>query len=723
MSDNVVQLFPADEEDPEDRLPVQQPPRKGQRPDRPRAEDQPASTELVGPVFTGEIVDDEDPGQLVDRTPAPDPGPVWSREVHWSPVVPGWWSDTDTRRAAAAYWRRKATHTVHFHAVRAPVYAARLAGQVPRGAGRTVVGTARWVRADDVADQLAAARADGKAAVRAVELRREQAAVRSVLLGVALVVGLALWLVAGRTGWWWDRPVLALLALLGLALAGRRRDRPLIGHAVEVQQAPRLTSDAVMEALGSIGIAKLDPAGAKGRTTVSFPAPITRDGPGWRADVDLPPGVTPAEVMARKDRLASALRRTIGSVWPEADHTAHAARLVLWVGDQDMAKSRLATWPLTRAGTVDLFRPWPFATDQRARQVPLTLFETNGLIGALPGAGKTASVRLITLAAGLDPIAEVWVYELAGKGDLSPAERFAGRYGSGLDVETIEQALWALRDARQDVERRAEAMKKLPRGLCPEGKVTRQAAERRQLRLHPLVIVLDEVQNLFSHPVHGKEAGRLAEEIIRMGRALGVILILATQRPNKDAIPTGVTALAGVRFCLRVMDQTSNDMILGTSMYQAGFRASMLRPTDKGIGWLVGASDEPQIVRAYYLDLTTADRVAERARAAREAAGTLAGYAAGEEELRHEADVSLLRDLMQVFGGDEQVHSDVLCGRLAEDWPGRYDGWQPTTLAAALKALGVKTKRNTWAERLDGSMDNRAGVVRADLQKALGESV
>ena len=263
-------------------------------------------------------------------------------------------------------------------------------------------------------------------------------------------------------------------------------------------------------------------------------------------------------------------------------------------------------------------------------------------------------------------------------------------------------------------------MKRLPRGLCPEGKVTRQAASRRELRLHPLVGIFDEVQNLFAHPAHGKEAGTLAEEIIRMGRALGVILVLATQRPNKDAIPTGVSSLAGVRFCLRVMDQLSNDMILGTSMYQNGIRASLLRPTDKGIGYLVGASDEPQIVRAFYLDLRAADTVAARARHLREAAGTLAGFAIGEQTFDHGPDRSLLQRLLEVMH-EEQAHSDVLCARLAEDRPDEYAGWQPATLAAALKAVGVKTKRNTWAERRDGRMDNRAGVVRADLREALGD--
>ena len=42
--------------------------------------------------------------------------------------------------------------------------------------------------------------------------------------------------------------------------------------------------------------------------------------------------------------------------------------------------------------------------------------------------------------------------------------------------------------------------------------------------------------------------------------ALGTILLLATQRPDKDSLPTGISANVGIRFCLRVMGQTENDM-------------------------------------------------------------------------------------------------------------------------------------------------------------------
>lgn len=90
-----------------------------------------------------------------------------------------------------------------------------------------------------------------------------------------------------------------------------------------------------------------------------------------------------------------------------------------------------------------------------------------------------------------------------------------------------------LRDLRGEVRRRADTIKNVPKDLCPDGKVTRHLANNPTLGLHPLVVVIDECQNLFANPVYGKEAGELATDIIKLGRALGIVLILATQRPTR----------------------------------------------------------------------------------------------------------------------------------------------------------------------------------------------
>jgi S-DNA-T family DNA segregation ATPase FtsK/SpoIIIE len=151
------------------------------------------------------------------------------------------------------------------------------------------------------------------------------------------------------------------------------------------------------------------------------------------------------------------------------------------------------------------------------------------------------------------------------------------------------------------------------------------------------MFIVDECQDLFGHAEYGKDAEQLCLGIIKRGRALGIMLALATQRPAKDSLPKSISANMGMRYCLRVAGQVENDMILGTSKYQQGVRATMLRPSDKGVGWLVGAADEPQISRGYYLDNPDSVKIVQVARLLREQAGTLTGAAVGEE--RHVVNV------------------------------------------------------------------------------------
>ena len=51
--------------------------------------------------------------------------------------------------------------------------------------------------------------------------------------------------------------------------------------------------------------------------------------------------------------------------------------------------------------------------------------------------------------------------------------------------------------------------------------------------------MIDEAQNLFAHPGHGKTAGADAEFVIKIGPAFGAVLVIATQRPDKASLPTG----------------------------------------------------------------------------------------------------------------------------------------------------------------------------------------
>jgi len=646
-------------------------------------------------------------------------------EARRAPILPAWAASRTALLNTAARYGKLAAYRCAYHAVRVPLYGARLAAWAPIGTARVVGSVWRWAsdaegrpaRSDAVAGH------DWQAYQSLARLRDRRVRWRGIVCataGLGLVgAGAALAIAAPPVAIWGT----GTAVVAGLGLAGKPADKPLATRAVVKAKLRPLTASMVEKALSRIGIPALAAVGKTGEG-IHFPDPISRDGNGWRAVIDLPAGTTAADVADRRDRLASGLARPLGCVWPEGVPEIGPHRLVLWVGDSDLADAKPAAWPLAKSGTVDLFQPFPIGVDPRGQAVTGELMFTNWLIGSIPGMGKTFLVKLPVLAAGLDARAEVQVFELKGTGDLAFAEQYATRYASGADDEEIEAALVALRDLRKECKRRARVIKDLPRDLCPENKVTPELASRKDLGLHPLVVAIDECQELFSHAEYGKEAAELAEKIVKLGRALGVILILATQRPDKDSWPAGAAANVGTRACLRVMGQVENDMILGTSAYKNGVRATMFTKRDKGVFYLVGAADEPLIVKGAFVDGPKGEAIAARARALREARGTLSGHAAGETTAAAGPAYDLLDDLAAVWpAGEANVWNSTLVDRLAALRPEAYGAWaaladedKTEQLTGAVKPYGLSSKG--VFRRIEGKAVNRRGLARADLDTA-----
>ncbi len=336
---------------------------------------------------------------------------------------------------------------------------------------------------------------------------RETRLVRGlVLLGEAVALALAAGLLTGYAPWAWL--LIAAAGLPWLATIGRPASKPIVQTAVVPAHVEPLTQEIVIRALSSLGIALINQALAKSpdapERVIEFRDPVVRDGPGWRAVADLPHGVTAAEVMDRRDKLASGLRRQIGCVWPENDRRRHPGALVLWVGDEDMSKAEQPPWPLARRGAADLFAPVAFATDQRGRPITITLMFVSIIIGSIPRMGKTFLLRLLLLIAALDVRAEMHVYDLKGTGDLAPLRPVAHRYRAGDEPRTWS-TWWPTSAAlRTEMRRRTKVIREHRRGAPgavpgEQGHARSWPADKR-LGLHPIVIAVDECQVMFEHP-------------------------------------------------------------------------------------------------------------------------------------------------------------------------------------------------------------------------------
>ncbi|MEU2301713.1 cell division protein FtsK [Streptomyces antibioticus] len=638
-------------------------------------------------------------------------------------VVPVWLRSMAELRTATAWVARHYAHAAGYHALRAPVYAARLALQAPTGAARFVGGTMRWV-ADREGEpvRLAAVRREDAAEYLKLSRQRDgRVRLRTLVAVLAMFVGLGSALAIYVLAPDWLQAVSVSAVVMALGFVGRRADAPVIHRAVELPKAVKLTSDIVLRALGALGIPAINQAQAKGRDGFEFTAPITRDGPGWRAEGNLPYGVTVTDVIERRDRLASGLRRPLGCVWPEAVPDEHTGHLVLWVGDQDMSRAKQPKWPLLKSGSVDLFKPVAYGTDQRGRWVEATLMYIAGVIGAIPRMGKTFLLRLLLLIAALDPRAELHTYDMKGTGDLDPVgDAVSHRHAAGDDDESIEYCLNDFRALREELRRRTKVIRSLPRDVCPESKVTSALADKRSLGLHPIVVGVDECQVLFEHPEHAKEFEEIATDLVKRGPATGIVLLLATQRPDAKALPTGISANASARWCLKVMGQLENDMVLGTSAYKRGVRATMFAWGDKGIHYFVGEGSDARIVRSIYIDGQGAEAIGARARRLREEAGTLSGHALGEAPEPVTSAYDLLRDILAVVPADEpKVWSETVVARLAELREEVYDGWDPEGLAAALKPHGVSTIQ--VGRRVKGKVVNRRGIDRSHIVAVIAE--
>ncbi|MFH9293859.1 cell division protein FtsK [Streptomyces sp. NPDC017520] len=654
----------------------------------------------------------------VDNPDLPSPGVTQEKR---RPILAPWLRSGADFLATTRHAGANAGYAALFHGVRLPVYALRLGLMSPRGACRFVADSNRWVWDREAAPlREAAVRAeDAVEYLTLSRLRANRVRLRGLVTIVAAVfgAGFALWLYVMAPGF------LAAFAAGGVllcGLAGQEKDAPVIGPAVLKTEVQKMTGSIVLRGLDAIGNSKISAAIKKGgdMNGMRFVSEIVRDGPGYRADLDLPYGVTPDDIMEARSPLASGLRRKLGCVWPSPDPDEHEGRLILWVGDKPMNETTKPAWPLLKDGQVDLFKPVVFGNDQRMRDMVVTLMFVSVVIGSVPRMGKTFLLRLLLLIAALDPRAELHGFDFKGTGDLGPLEPVMHRYRAGEEDEDLLYVLHAMRELKEELRRRAKVIRTLPKSRCPESKVTPALANDKSLGLHPIVVGFDECQVPFEHEKYGAELESICTDIAKRGPALGIIGIFATQRPDAKSLPPGISANAILRFCLKVMNHQANDMVLGTGAYKSGIRATMFSRSDRGICWMSGEGDDPQIAASAFVDGPAAEKVIVRARQLREAYGNITGHAIGQGP-EASAGMDVLADVLGVIGTDEKtVWCERIAARLADLRPDTYTGWKAENVTNALKPWGVKTDQ-VWGQTDDGEGKNRRGIKRADVAAAI----
>lgn len=430
-----------------------------------------------------------------------------------------------------------------------------------------------------------------------------------VVLALALLVGDSLddlpalmvlaALAAARLAWWvWRRPWRALGASLLAILLGRVRVRK--DHA-EVAARVVATWDQVMARTGGVeavarsswSMASLPLAvmglGIRREAVIREEPPrfsLRSTDRGVHLLFPVPVGYSPARYLAQVEVYQAAwLPREVIALPAPPGQVA----LLLAVGPDPLDKP--IELPAAYRGAAPVERPTvkevTIGVTEAGSPANLSLFENHSLLGGLPGAGKSGGLSAI----------------MAGAAQVKNLALF------GLDPKRVELASWAARFAR--IESEPEGMTGLLRRLVEvmEHRYSVLAAERSK-KLEPgpgnplIVLVVDELAEVISGGVTKAEKdadaqrATLLRRLVAKGRAAGITVIAATQKPDSQTVPTALRDLFSQRIAFKTGNQPSTEVILGGM--SSGAPAHEL--TQRGVCYMVrDGALAPEKVRVYWL--------------------------------------------------------------------------------------------------------------------------
>ncbi len=317
---------------------------------------------------------------------------------------------------------------------------------------------------------------------------------------------------------------------------------------------------------------------------------------GERFDVRIPAGSSVPDLERAAEVIAAALGVREIRVRRNADN---ASRGEVVIARRDPLADASLPWPHQAAPEASLWDPIPVGVDEDGNVVEVALAERNLLLGGEPGAGKSVALSLLVASAALDPDCKLWL--LDGKlVELATWSRCA-EGSAGVSVIEATQVLLTLQ-AEMD-QRYAE--------LLRSGR--RKVTQGDGLPLH--LVVCDELAHYLtaSDRKERSEFADVLRDLVSRGRAAGIIVLAATQKPSSDIIPTSIRDLFGFRWAMRCSTPQASDTILGSGWASAGYSADDIDPSSRGVGYLLHEGGIPQRLRSYFLDDDALAAIAARA--------------------------------------------------------------------------------------------------------------
>jgi S-DNA-T family DNA segregation ATPase FtsK/SpoIIIE len=225
-----------------------------------------------------------------------------------------------------------------------------------------------------------------------------------------------------------------------------------------------------------------------------------------------------------------------------------------------------------------------------------------------------------------------------------------------------------------------------------------------------------------------------------------IVLVLATQRPDSKTIPSGLRAVLGSRFALRVMDWRDSNIVLGEQMNTRGYDSSRLLASHKGVGILrpdgdaqAGSDVLALTVRTYYMPNEDWYAICQRGRELRESTGRLTGHAAGQDTTPAVDHAAAVKAIGAGGGGSPTVEPEWSAGDLPEPLASVVDylgedlddrefvptaelvealDVEPTVFARQMGELGCRPTRNRVPDE-DGGVRRVRGYFTVELRAAV----